>query len=41
MVEDSPLVSENSKENGVGENNSTEKENGEASPSPDPPNTDE
>ncbi|XP_058646418.1 integrin alpha-M-like isoform X2 [Onychostoma macrolepis] len=40
-VEDSPLMNVNTKENGVGENNSTEKENGEASPSPDPPNTDE
>uniref|UniRef100_A0A671NA00 Integrin alpha-M-like n=1 Tax=Sinocyclocheilus anshuiensis TaxID=1608454 RepID=A0A671NA00_9TELE len=42
-VEDSPLMNVNAKENGVSENDSTEKENGarETSPSPDPPNTDE
>uniref|UniRef100_A0A673HPC9 Zmp:0000001082 n=1 Tax=Sinocyclocheilus rhinocerous TaxID=307959 RepID=A0A673HPC9_9TELE len=43
VVEDSPLINVNAKENGGSENDSTEKENGvrETSPSPDPPNTDE
>ncbi|XP_052402573.1 integrin alpha-L-like [Carassius gibelio] len=42
-AEDSPLMNVNTKENGVGENDSTEKENGvkETSSSPDPPNTDQ
>ncbi|KAK2909579.1 hypothetical protein Q8A67_005416 [Cirrhinus molitorella] len=42
-VEDSPLMKENGKENGVSEKESAEKENGvkETSPSPDPPKTDE